>query len=385
MNPNGFDVIITYKNGAKDVNGNRSDVVVNIEKFAIYEPENAKRDYASYRRSLLDVGTTGFRFRNYLLQPKDCPAGNGEWKHGTDNGGSGNLSDSQGGYQYGTGTWIDAGIKIVDGKADQTFLFSVGDLDISTGQQGSNKIFGPGSEGIDLGYGFDLSTLVVSSNTKLDTYGTEGEDGNEEYVKYFDHSTGLVDPNKGLGNYLVGSSNDGNTDASRFFVLGAANGASFTWTSKWNCDTDFLELNVAKQIWHPMPPVTMQVQAEKEFLGADLTDDLFNFQLAIDNRDDNPFKDNPHEPAGGTGSLDASTGVITFPQLSFQMSDDEAYNPIGTHYYKFYEVKGDDSSIVYDETVHTVRIEIKGVENDIGMRTLGYTLRAYLDDAEDPF
>lgn len=392
MNPNNPDVIITYKNGAKDVNGNRSDVIVNIDKFAIYEPENAKNGtgsnyYAEYRRSLLDVGTNGFRFRNYLLQPKDCPVGDAEWKHGTAKGGSGNLSMAQGGKQYGTGTWIDAGIKIADGRADQTFLFSVGDLDVGIGQAnpGSAKYWDVGGEGIDLGYGFDLDTLVVASTTKLDTYGTETVGGQEQYVKYSDHATGVIDPDKGLGNYIVGTADDGNSDQSRFFVLGAANGASFTWTSKTNCDTDFLETIVARQVWHEMPPVTMQVQAAKEYLGADLTDGLFNFQLAIDERADNLFKDNPYEPTGGAGTLDVTTGTITFPTLSFQLSDDETYNPIGTHYYKFYEVKGTDDSIVYDETVHTLKIVIEGADNDIGMRTLGYTLRAYLDDGEDPF
>lgn len=382
MNPNNPDVIVTYKNAAKDVYGNRSDVTINIDKFVLYEPELVKTTIPEYRRVLLSVGTTGIKYRNYVIQPADLSNSEEESRRGTDNGGTGNLSNAlSDGKQYGAGTWIDTAIFIDDAKPDQSFLFTVGDLDIATGQ--SPKFYNPGAEGIDLGYGFDLSTLTLSaSGTKLDTYGVE----NDRYVKYSDHGTGFVNGATSLGRYLIGSAQDENTDMSRFAVLGAANGSAFTWTSAWNCDTDMLEPTVAQQIWQPLPPVTMTPIAKKKIVGADSMSGLQFMLVPDDTKPDNLATQYPgYAPQGGAGSYNPATGEVRFPEMSFAISDDEVYNPIGTHYYKFYEVEGTDEHIDYDTTPHYLKIVIEAAHSELAAQTLGYTLKAYLDDDSEPF
>lgn len=89
-----------------------------------------------------------------------------------------------------------------------SYLFSIYDLDgasyrdrdLNTGQNG----YGNYSEGINLGKGFDLNTVVLSSNTLIQKIGE---------------------------NRYTGSAADDNTEQSELVVKANANEARFTWTS----------------------------------------------------------------------------------------------------------------------------------------------------------
>ena len=352
---------VTYPNAARDVNGALHDVIVTIDSITFKDVDRVNYTTAGCRRELLTITPERLKFSNYV-RTKDL---------GT------HLSNS-------SGTYIDATIQISDAVPNQSFLFFVDDLDVAARTVfGSSTTYGPGSEGIILGAGFDRDTLTLSDTTKLETYtwvdaNNDGVRDKTEWVKASDAGSPhtVIDPSFGYGEYVVGTEEDSGTYRTRFYVNGAATGSKLTWTSGTGCDTDILGVQTVS-VWQPLRPLYLQFSAQKSLVGANLSSPYYSngrFIFKLEPDSSHPAPDNL---ALGSAPMTAhnSGSSVTFGDMKF--------DKIGTYWYKLYEQIGSNSNIDYDSTPRSLMIQITGAQDDDDM-AYGYRARAWLDAVEIP-
>ena len=107
-------------------------------------------------------------------------------------------------------------------------------------------------------------------------------------------------------------------------------------------------------------PVEVQFRAKKNMIGRAVTDDEFAFSLTGVFEFGNKF----HEIA--TCSAD---GIATFHEIRFDQ--------LGTYHFEMSEVKGDDSTIIYDTKVYDIQVEISLSEDG-----MGYVVNTLVDGEE---
>ena len=188
------------------------DRVPNAATYARRENDGNRVADGSYARYLLNIGKGYCELRNYLID------GNGRGSEETWQ----RFALSQG-----SGTYIDYDISIAGATDDETYVFWGRDLDVMHAQDWildpvdaskdelpfENVTYGAGSEGVMLGDGNDLDTLMLASHTGLE----------------------VLD-----GNYVVPTGSDMSTEWSSFYVRANAERSSYTWTSGMACTSEIM-------------------------------------------------------------------------------------------------------------------------------------------------
>lgn len=395
MIPGAADIRITFRNAVRDVNGEYSDMVMEIDKFTFFHTDwppllTSSLEDTGYRRWVLGVDIGSLIFRNYVRKPDDLTTNVGN---------------------RGSGTETEATVYIPGADPNQSFLFFVEDLDVTRrNKNGNNKDQKgvPGMEGVLLRDGFDLDTLTLASNTQLRTYYYDPVTGykiatyatiNDNLTDYGSGGTamtlaslgyGTAQPGNAYGNYItgIGSHDDAGDSRGRFYVVADAAGASFTWTSGVNCNTYFLNPAGNLQVWEALEPVPLRLKMEKALDGTLASSDYdsefafemtFNLAHLREQETDGTVllkryapgdgHDLSHIPMGGIQSY--ANGVITLKDMD--------YDRIGTYWYTIREIPGNDPDILYDDHEYSLKIQIQGANSDFDM-VMGYEAKIYLDD-----
>lgn len=256
----GVPIRITYPKAATSVNGSKHDVVITIDGITF---ENMSRVPNCVDETYKNITGPGEDDYEIIPNPWGEQSGRSD-KNKIPGGRSGNDSysrylinadvgelrfwnqtvSSSALYDYditsyylyskGSGTYIDFSLSISEAEENQSVLYWCDDLDMPENEywtmdksdpnldvkDGEN--YGPGSEGIALGAGNDLTSITRSANTflKLEDYEGYGE---------------------GSDNYLVGSRKDISTSNSRFYVKGQGTGSNYKWTTGTSCETSILK------------------------------------------------------------------------------------------------------------------------------------------------
>lgn len=225
---------IIYPDAASDVYGNTKDVKITINSITFTDIDKIPhvenyvfRDPAdgsdpdpnighvagdTYKRWLFNIKPGDLQFLDYVRMPDDSYA----------------LSS-------GSGSEVNFDIEVLDAEPNSSVLFYLDDLDVPSNQNwisaekakddvlpwnktvGSDEygpVYGPGSEGIRLGNGNDLSSITLANHTGLE----------------------IVD-----GNYVIPTGMDQTTPWSAVYVRADASGANYTWTNGIGCTTYLLK------------------------------------------------------------------------------------------------------------------------------------------------
>jgi|GEM_PF-4609824 len=343
-------ITLTYPAAAVDINGKYHDVIVKINSVEFTNIDSIVQNptrphennlYASdvgdkYFRTVLEYGTGKLQFKNYAMSDGRQTIIKGD-----------------------SGTEIDFTIEIKDALPDTSVLFFIDDLDVPATQtyiMGTDPSTGDDdwcydtlkwedvhygeytdangrtsySEGIILGSGNDLGTIVTADHTGIKTQDVDGG-------KYI-YGAGS-DPSGS------GDTKDRSTGWSGFSVKANADSASYKWVSGIGCTTELLRETEGEY----NPAVTILPEAIKtvnnitpsgiyandftfELFPADEVDSVDYVYNNINDEGYNANLDDPHSVTlpnlAGNAAYDPNAGrlrfiednngrIVSFPELTY--------------------------------------------------------------------
>lgn len=244
----GVPIRITYPQSATSINGVKHDVVITVKSITFENmsrvPNAVDETYTNFDEDFNEesisnpwgpasersdkakvIGGPGRTTANRYVLNADI----GELRFWNQLKADDHYQDL---YSKGSGTYIDFNISIARNNdeevtAGQSVLYWCDDLDLPENESWTmhpsdptqdvfnGRKYGPGGEGIMLGDGNHLDTLVLANRT---------------YLK-------VGDIDDGTGNYLYGSKEDPATKKTRFYVKSDATSADYKWTSGVSCTT----------------------------------------------------------------------------------------------------------------------------------------------------